>query len=161
MQRIGLIAGNGKFPLLVLDAARAAGYEAVVVAIKEEAFAEIEDHGAASVHWLSLGELSKLIEIFHRESVSRAIMAGAGEAHTDFLRHPAGLAVGQASALAYHAQYRQFVRRGSQGPGGRRDHTGEFHLAARTAAGEGRCAYSPRSYRARTQEYRLRARRAP
>src|ERR1700675_2581513 len=76
MQRIGLIAGNGKFPLLVLDAARAAGYEAVVVAIKEEAFAEIEDHGAASVHWLSLGELSKLIEIFHRESVSRAIMAG-------------------------------------------------------------------------------------
>jgi UDP-2,3-diacylglucosamine hydrolase len=76
MQRIGLIAGNGKFPLLVLDAARAAGYEAVVVAIKEEAFPEIEDHGAASVHWLSLGELSKLIEIFHRESVSRAIMAG-------------------------------------------------------------------------------------
>src|ERR1700688_2289547 len=76
MQRIGLIAGNGKFPLLVLDAARAAGYEAVVVAIKEEAFAEIEDHGAASVHWLSLGELSKLIEIFHGESVSRAITAG-------------------------------------------------------------------------------------
>jgi UDP-2,3-diacylglucosamine hydrolase len=76
MQRIGLIAGNGKFPLLVLDAARAAGYELVVVAIKEEAFPEIEDHGAASVHWLSLGELSKLIEIFHRESVSRAIMAG-------------------------------------------------------------------------------------
>src|ERR1700692_1283763 len=76
MQRIGLIAGNGKFPLLVLDAARAAGYEAVVVAIKEEAFAEIEDHGAASVHWLSLGELSQLSEIFHRESVSRAIMAG-------------------------------------------------------------------------------------
>jgi UDP-2,3-diacylglucosamine hydrolase len=76
MPPIGLIAGNGKFPLLVLDAARAAGYEPVVVAIKEEAFPEIEDHGAASVHWLSLGELSKLIEIFHREGVSRAVMAG-------------------------------------------------------------------------------------
>jgi UDP-2,3-diacylglucosamine hydrolase len=76
MQRIGLIAGNGKFPLLVLDAARAAGYEPVVVAIKEEAFPEIEGHGAASVHWLSLGELSRLIEIFHGEGVSRAIMAG-------------------------------------------------------------------------------------
>ena len=76
MQRIGLIAGNGKFPLLVLDAARAAGYEPVVVAIKEEAVPEIEGHGAASVHWLSLGELSKLIEIFHGEGVSRAIMAG-------------------------------------------------------------------------------------
>jgi len=75
-QKIGLIAGNGKFPFLVLDAARAAGYEVVVIAIKEETFPEIEDHGARSVHWLSLGELSKLIETFKRESVSRAIMAG-------------------------------------------------------------------------------------
>jgi UDP-2,3-diacylglucosamine hydrolase len=76
MKRIGLIAGNGKFPLLVLDAARAQGFEVVVVAIKEEAFPEIENHGAASIHWLSLGELSKLIETFHRDGVSRAIMAG-------------------------------------------------------------------------------------
>jgi hypothetical protein len=76
MQRIGLIAGNGKFPLLVLDAARAAGYEVVVVAIKEEASPSIESHGAASVHWLSLGELSKLIETFQREKISRAVMAG-------------------------------------------------------------------------------------
>jgi DUF1009 family protein len=76
MQRIGLIAGNGKFPLLVLDAARAAGYEVVVVAIKEEAFPEIEHRGAHSLHWLSLGELSKLIETLQREGVRRAIMAG-------------------------------------------------------------------------------------
>lgn len=76
MQRIGLIAGNGKFPFLVLDAARAAGYDVVVVAIKEEAFAEIESRGAASVHWLSLGELSKLIETFKREGVGRVVMAG-------------------------------------------------------------------------------------
>jgi hypothetical protein len=76
MQPIGLIAGNGKFPLLVLDAARAAGYDVVVAAIKEETFAEIESHGAASVHWLSLGELSKLIETFHRAGVTRAVMAG-------------------------------------------------------------------------------------
>ncbi len=76
MERIGLIAGNGKFPFLILDAARAQGLEVVVVAIKEEAFPEIEDRGAASVHWLSLGELSKLIETFQREGVRRAIMAG-------------------------------------------------------------------------------------
>src|SRR3984885_6886339 len=76
MQRIGLIAGNGKFPFLVLDAARAAGFEVVVIAIKEETFPEIDSHGAASVHWLSLGELSRLIETFHREGVTRAIMAG-------------------------------------------------------------------------------------
>jgi DUF1009 family protein len=75
-EKIGLIAGNGKFPLLVLDAARAQGYAVVVAAIKEEAFGEIADHGAESVHWLSLGELSKLIETFHQEGVRRAVMAG-------------------------------------------------------------------------------------
>jgi DUF1009 family protein len=76
MERIGLIAGNGKFPLLVLDAARAQGYEVVVAAIKEEASLAIESHGATAVHWLSLGELSKLIETFQRAGVRRAIMAG-------------------------------------------------------------------------------------
>src|SRR5499433_1117841 len=74
--KLGLIAGNGRFPFLVLDAARAQGYEVVVAAIKEETFPEIESKGAASVHWLSLGELSKLIETFQREGVHRAIMAG-------------------------------------------------------------------------------------
>jgi len=72
--RIGLIAGNGKFPLLVLDAARSKGLE--VAAIKEETFPEIEHHGATAVYWLSLGELSKLIDTFKRENITRAIMAG-------------------------------------------------------------------------------------
>ena len=53
MQRIGLIAGNGKFPFLVLEAARAQGYEVVVAAIREETSPEIESHGASAVHWLS------------------------------------------------------------------------------------------------------------
>jgi len=76
MQRLGLIAGNGKFPFLVLEAARAQGYEVVVAAIKEETSPEIESYGGSAVHWLSLGELSKLIETFKREGVHRAIMAG-------------------------------------------------------------------------------------
>jgi DUF1009 family protein len=75
-EKLGLIAGNGKFPFLVLDAARAQGYEVVVAAIKEEAFPEIESHGAAAVHWLSLGELSRLIETFQSAGVRRAVMAG-------------------------------------------------------------------------------------
>ena len=75
-ERIGLIAGNGRFPLLVLDAARASGLEVVVAAIKEETSPEIEAHGAASVHWLSLGELTRLIDTFKREQVARAVMAG-------------------------------------------------------------------------------------
>jgi DUF1009 family protein len=74
--KLGLIAGNGKFPFLILDAARAQGFEVVVAAIKEETFPEIASSSAASVHWLSLGELSKLIETFKREGVHRAIMAG-------------------------------------------------------------------------------------
>jgi UDP-2,3-diacylglucosamine hydrolase len=76
LPKLGLIAGNGRFPFLVLDAARAQGYDVVLAAIKEEAFPEIESHGAAAVHWLSLGELSKLIETFQREGVTRAVMAG-------------------------------------------------------------------------------------
>ncbi len=75
-ERLGLIAGNGRFPMLVLDAARAQGFEVVVAAIKEETFPEIESHGAAAVHWMSLGELSRLIETFQGEGIHRAIMAG-------------------------------------------------------------------------------------
>jgi len=75
-EKLGLIAGNGKFPLLVLDAARARGEQVIVAALKEETFPEVEQHGAAAVHWMSLGELSKLIETFKREGVTRALMAG-------------------------------------------------------------------------------------
>lgn len=74
--KLGLIAGNGRFPFLVLEAARAQGLDVVVAAIKEETWPEIEDRGAAAVHWLSLGDLSKLIETFKSEGVERAIMAG-------------------------------------------------------------------------------------
>ncbi len=71
-----MIAGNGSFPLLLLDAARAQGAQVVVAAIKEEASPLIEQHGAEAVYWLSLGELSKLIETFQREGVQTAVMAG-------------------------------------------------------------------------------------
>ena len=75
-RKLGLIAGNGRFPFLVLDAARAQGYDVVVAAIKEETSPDIESHGASALHWLSLGELSKLIETFQRAGVTRAVMAG-------------------------------------------------------------------------------------
>jgi len=77
---LGLIAGNGRFPFLLLDAARALGLRVVVAAIKEETDAEMDEratHDAGvRVHWLSLGELSRLIEMFKREGVTRAVMAG-------------------------------------------------------------------------------------
>jgi len=73
--RFGLIAGNGRFPFLVLDAARSQGIDMVVAAIKEETSPEIEQH-ARTVHWLSLGQLGKLIKTFKAEGVNQAIMAG-------------------------------------------------------------------------------------
>lgn len=78
--KLGLIAGNGRFPFLILDAARAEGRAVIVAAIKEETEPEIEARAAAdlgiTVYWLSLGELSKLIETFQREGVTQAVMAG-------------------------------------------------------------------------------------
>jgi DUF1009 family protein len=78
--KLGLIAGNGRFPFLLLDAARAQGLDVVVAAIREETDAEMDqraatDHGV-SVYWLSLGELSRLIETFQKEGVQKAVMAG-------------------------------------------------------------------------------------
>jgi DUF1009 family protein len=78
--KLGLIAGNGRFTFLVQDAARAQGFAVVVAAIREETDPEI-DHRAACderivLHWLSLGELSRLIEVFHKEGVTAAVMAG-------------------------------------------------------------------------------------
>ena len=77
---LGLIAGNGRFPFLLLDAARAQGLRVVVAAIKEETDPEMNERArldaGVTVHWMSLGELSKLIEMFQREGVTRAVMAG-------------------------------------------------------------------------------------
>ncbi len=73
--RWGLIAGNGRFPFLVLDAARSQGVEMTVIAIREEASPEIETV-APRLHWVSLGELSRTLELLHQEGVNRAIMAG-------------------------------------------------------------------------------------
>ena len=78
--KLGLIAGNGRFPFLLLDAARAQGLSVVVAAIHEETDPEIDRRAAAdagiTVHWLSLGELSRLIDTFQKEGVSKAVMAG-------------------------------------------------------------------------------------
>jgi hypothetical protein len=73
--KYGMIAGNGRFPLLALQTARKAGDEVVVIAIKEEAPPEIEEM-ASRCHWISLGELSRLIEICHQEGVSEIMMCG-------------------------------------------------------------------------------------
>jgi len=74
-EKVGLIAGNGRFPFLVLQSARQQGIDIVVAAIKEETSPDIESCGFP-VHWLGLGELGKLIRTFRKADVRKAIMAG-------------------------------------------------------------------------------------
>jgi len=79
MSRIGLIAGNGRFPFLVLQGARSLGHDVTIVAIKEEAFADLEAAARdvhADFHWVSLGQLGKCIKILKAAGASRAVMAG-------------------------------------------------------------------------------------
>jgi hypothetical protein len=77
---LGLIAGNGRFPFLMLDAARTQGLEVCVAAIREETDPEMDLRAEAdpgiTIHWLSLGELSRLIETFQKAGVTKAVMAG-------------------------------------------------------------------------------------
>ncbi len=77
--KLGLIAGNGRFPFLVLDAARAQGHEVTIVAAKEETFSDLNDaagrHGSA-IHWISLGQLGTCISVLKDAGVTHAVMAG-------------------------------------------------------------------------------------
>ncbi|MBI3050050.1 MAG: UDP-2,3-diacylglucosamine diphosphatase LpxI [Acidobacteria bacterium] len=77
--RIGLIAGNGRFPFLVLDAARAQGHDVTIIAAKEETFPELADaaarHGSA-IHWISLGQLGTCVSLLQQAKVTHAVMAG-------------------------------------------------------------------------------------
>jgi DUF1009 family protein len=77
--RLGLIAGNGRFPFLVLEAARAAGHDVTVVAAKEETFPELTDAAkrtGSEIHWVSLGQLGTCISLLKNAGVSHAVMAG-------------------------------------------------------------------------------------
>jgi DUF1009 family protein len=78
--RLGLIAGNGRFPFLVLDAARRRGYDVTVIAIKEEAFPDLADAAArapqADLHWVSLGQLGRWLGLLKEAGVTEAVMAG-------------------------------------------------------------------------------------
>jgi DUF1009 family protein len=73
--KYGIIAGNGRFPLLALETARRQGDEVVAFAIKEEAAPEVE-HAAARCYWISLGDLSKLIDGCKKEGITQIMMAG-------------------------------------------------------------------------------------
>src|SRR5260221_13146685 len=82
--RLGLIAGNGRFPFLVLEAARSMGHEVTVIATKEEAFSDLNDAAASAgvaIHWISIGQLGKCISLMKDAGIDHAVMAGQGK-HT-------------------------------------------------------------------------------
>ena len=87
---LGLIAGNGRFPFLVLDAARGAGYRVTIIALKEEAFPDLEAAAArapaAEIHRVSLGQLGTWMGILKKAGVTEAVMAGQVK-HTNVLGH--------------------------------------------------------------------------
>jgi DUF1009 family protein len=97
--RYGLIAGNGRFPLLALESARRLGHDVTVVAIQEEASAEVAA-AAPRCHWISLGQLSKLIDILKQEGITE-------------------VAAGEAAGHAALEEYRRADRRRDPHPGGR------------------------------------------
>ncbi|MFA5909420.1 MAG: UDP-2,3-diacylglucosamine diphosphatase LpxI [Vicinamibacterales bacterium] len=78
--KIGLIAGNGRFPFLVLDAARSLGYDVTIIALKEEASTELDEAAArepkAVVHWISIGQLGTFLKILKDAGLTQAVMAG-------------------------------------------------------------------------------------
>src|SRR5689334_1060495 len=77
--RLGLIAGNGRFPFLVLDAARSMGHDVTVIAAKEEAFKDLDGAAAkagAPIHWISIGQLGKCISLMKEAGIDHAVMAG-------------------------------------------------------------------------------------
>lgn len=78
--RLGLIAGNGRFPFLVLDAARSLGHDVTIIAVREEASPELAEAAArppaAALHWVSLGQLGKCISLLEEAGATRAVMAG-------------------------------------------------------------------------------------
>ena len=87
--KLGLIAGNGRFPFLVLDAARAQGHDVTVIATKEEAFKDLEaaaQNAGAAFHWISIGQLGTCIRLLKDAGASQAVMAGQVK-HTRIFRN--------------------------------------------------------------------------
>ena len=109
--RIGLIAGNGRFPFLVLDAARAQGHDVTIVAAKEETFPELNDaarrHGAP-IHWISLGQLGKCISVLREAGVTHAVMAGQ-------VKHTKIFSGGIVPDLAFLSVLRQLTSKNTDG----------------------------------------------
>ena len=109
--KLGLIAGNGRFPFLVLDAARAQGFEVTIIAAKEETFPELNEAAArhhSAIHWISLGHLGKCINLLQDAGVTHAVMAGQ-------VKHTKIFSSGIIPDLVFAGLLKQLVSRNTDG----------------------------------------------
>ena len=160
MMRLGLIAGNGRFPFLVLEAARAAGHDVTVVAAKEETFPELTEAAKRVGQRDSLG-LARPARHLHQPAQEGRRLARRhgrpGQAHQDlFLGHHAGLDDGEGPGQAAVAEYRRRHRRGRRRAARKRHRADGLHRAAHAAARVPRRADEPRADRGRAEGPRVR-----
>ena len=155
-QKLGLIAGNGKFPFLILDAARAQGLDVVVAAIKEETSPEIETQRRCLRPLALARRTLQTDRNFPARRRPPRHHGRTGQAQTDFLQHQARLASRETPAFAEYAQHRLPARRRRESPRRRRHRPRKLHRLPRTAARQARRAHRAPTFRRRTEEYRLR-----
>lgn len=74
-RKIGIIAGGGELPALIMDRCLREGVEVSVAAVKGEADPEIET-GRTPLLWLGVGQLGKMVRFFKKNGVHHAFMAG-------------------------------------------------------------------------------------
>ena len=138
--KLGLIAGNGRFPFLVLDAARAMGHEVTIVAMSEEALQELEDaaaHARAAIHWISLGHLGACLKVLNEAGVSHAVMAGQVK-HTKIFEVLPDMTMSDRADTASGAQHRRVDRGGRRGHAAARYSAARFDRTAQAIARQGR-----------------------
>ena len=147
--RIGLIAGNGRFPFLALEGARRLGHDVTIVAIREETSPALEAAAIgdppADIHWISLGQLGQCITILRDAGVTRAVMAGTGQAHQALRRDHPGPDPAEGTAAPEHQEHRCADHGGGGGAGRPRHRLGELHRLPAAAARPERCADPPAS----------------
>ena len=154
--KYGIIAGNGRFPVVALEAARRQGDDAVAIAIEEEAGPEVE-RSASKCYRISLGELSRLIEICKNESITQIMMAGQVKHAKIFSSIRPDWRLAKLLLSLAHEEYGLTDRRGGEGVGGRGYPTGGFDALAEGSAGSGGYDYETQAGCGRTARHRVRA----
>lgn len=141
--KYGMIAGNGRFPLLALETARREGHEVVVVAIENEATPELARF-ASSLHWISIGQLSRLIDILKRENVSEVMMTGQVKHVSIFSSITPDWRLAKLLTSLKEKNTAALIG-GIQSPSRRRDRARRFHPAAERSLGRRRRPYAPQA----------------